>query len=117
MLVPWPWKREGGHSPRTPRHPLPVEDLALKRGKGRQFFNLQFPRKEPRALIFAAQERGGEGSFRGRKEMATAIKGTWKSRESKRWPFTDSEGPLREDQEQKDAGHCEGLALTLKKIR
>lgn len=44
--------------------------------------------------------------------MTTAITGLWESRESKQWPFREGEGPLREDQEQKDAGHCEGLALT-----
>lgn len=32
-------------------------DLALKRGKGRQFFNPRFPGKEPRASIL--QEKGG----------------------------------------------------------
>lgn len=37
--------------------------------------------------------------------MATAIKGKWESRASKHWSFTESKTPLREAQEQKNAGH------------
>lgn len=117
MLVPWPWRRTGGHSPRTLRHPLPAEDLALKGGgggKGRQFLNLlRFPGKEPRASILQ-ENGGGRGLFRGRKGTARTIKGRWQSRESKHWSFTQNETPLREDQEQKNAGHSSNFFQKMK---
>jgi hypothetical protein len=60
MLVPWPWRRVGGYSPRTLRHPLPAEELVLKKGKGRQALNFLFPEKGPRALIWKHEKGAGE---------------------------------------------------------
>lgn len=95
MLVPWPWRRAGGHSPKTPRHPLPAEDLALKRGKGRQFFSLRFPGKDPRALNLQPEEGKGRGVFQGQERDGNSNTRDVGGQGVKTWAPYKERGPFK----------------------